>query len=90
MEKLSSTADLRYLSGYKAISARRTIKCVVVGDGAVGKTRHLIFYKRVLAVSNNYTATVLPGGEPHAPGLFDSAGQEDYDRLRPPVIHRQM
>ena len=27
--------------------------------------------------------TVMIGGEPYTLGLFDTAGQEDYDRLRP-------
>ncbi|KAK7679806.1 Rho GTPase [Cerrena zonata] len=50
----------------------QTIKCVVVGDGAVGKT----FF-------DNYAVTVMIGDEPFTLGLFDTAGQEDYDRLRP-------
>ncbi|OMH79724.1 Cell division control protein 42 [Zancudomyces culisetae] len=49
----------------------QTIKCVVVGDGAVGK------------VFDNYAVTVMIGDEPYTLGLFDTAGQEDYDRLRP-------
>ncbi len=35
------------------------------------------------AVTANYAVTVMIGGEPHTLGLFDTAGQEDYDRLRP-------
>ncbi|KAK0529935.1 Rho GTPase [Tilletia horrida] len=49
----------------------QTIKCVVVGDGAVGK------------VFDNYAVTVMIGEDPYTLGLFDTAGQEDYDRLRP-------
>ncbi|KAI9717092.1 MAG: Rho GTPase [Chrysothrix sp. TS-e1954] len=114
-----------------------TIKCVVVGDGAVGKTCLLISYttnkfpsEYVPTVFDNYAVTVmyalpaypssaaclfyihnhmeiagtevvLPSGsvgsrtkeadyrsirigdEPYTLGLFDTAGQEDYDRLRP-------
>ncbi|KAF4986530.1 hypothetical protein FGRMN_10799 [Fusarium graminum] len=34
-------------------------------------------------VFDNYAVTVMIGDEPYTLGLFDTAGQEDYDRLRP-------
>ena len=99
----------------------KTIKCVVVGDGAVGKTCLLVSYSTnkfpssyvptvsttylfnqifkkkiekktcqiascistMIQVFDNYTTKVMIGGEEITIGLFDTAGQEDYDRLRP-------
>ncbi|KAJ8320526.1 hypothetical protein KUTeg_002113 [Tegillarca granosa] len=37
----------------------------------------------IFQVFDNYAVTVMIGGEPYTLGLFDTAGQEDYDRLRP-------
>ena len=38
--------------------------------------------KKKKKVFDNYAVTVVIGGEPYTLGLFDKAGQENYDRLR--------
>jgi len=65
-------------------------KLVIVGDGACGKTCLLIVFSRgtfpevyVPTVFENYVAEVEINGHVCELALWDTAGQEDYDRLRP-------
>ncbi|KAI1882395.1 hypothetical protein AGOR_G00250250 [Albula goreensis] len=66
------------------------LKVVVVGDGGCGKTSLLMVYakgdfpeKYAPSVFEKYNTTVTYGGKEIRLNLYDTAGQEDYDRLRP-------
>ena len=67
------------------------IKIVVVGFGAAGKScmsmsyRDKQFPRDVIPTvfSNDIAFGVEVGGKNYTIGIFDTAGQEDYDRLRP-------
>uniref|UniRef100_A0A8C0LTY0 Ras homolog family member C n=2 Tax=Canis lupus familiaris TaxID=9615 RepID=A0A8C0LTY0_CANLF len=63
---------------------------VIVGDGACGKTCLLIDFSKDQfpevyepTVFENYVADIEVDGKQVELALWDAAGQEDYDRLRP-------
>ena len=69
----------------------QAIKCVLVGDLRVGKTCLLESYTTgayqeliiKMCLVDNYSANVIVDERQVNLGLWDTAAQEDYDRLRP-------
>uniref|UniRef100_A0A3Q1JKG3 Ras homolog family member F n=1 Tax=Anabas testudineus TaxID=64144 RepID=A0A3Q1JKG3_ANATE len=65
-------------------------KIVIVGDGGCGKTSLLMVYakgdfpeKYAPSVFEKYVTTMSLDGKEIQLNLYDTAGQDDYDRLRP-------
>ncbi|XP_064889056.1 rho-related GTP-binding protein RhoF isoform X2 [Columba livia] len=69
---------------------KKEVKVVIVGDGGCGKTSLLMVYAQgafpeeyAPSVFEKYTTSVTVGKKEVTLNLYDTAGQEDYDRLRP-------
>ncbi|KAM6069514.1 rho-related GTP-binding protein RhoD isoform 2-T2 [Theristicus caerulescens] len=80
----------RERGGQTPAPAEAEVKAVVVGDGSCGKTSLLLAFAKgdfpkvyVPTVFEKYTASLQVGDKPVKIHLWDTAGQEDYDRLRP-------
>ncbi|XP_060800188.1 ras homolog family member Ub isoform X3 [Neoarius graeffei] len=70
-------------------SQERLLKCVLLGDGAVGKTSLVVSYttngyptKYVPTAFDNFSAVVQVDGQPLRLQLCDTAGQDEFDKLR--------
>ena len=72
------------------MSNNSNIKLVIVGDGAVGKTSLLTVLKGepfperyVPTIFDNYTQTVKYQNKDYQLHIWDTPGQDEFDRLRP-------
>eukprot|EP01084_Bolivina_argentea_P098773 177532_1 len=68
----------------------QNVKCVIVGSATVGKTSLIITYTTNAFPGEYYyhhwdtpTVNIMVDNKPVCLSLWDTAGQEDYDRLRP-------
>lgn len=68
---------------------RNLVQCTVVGDGMVGKSSLSLAFtgeppqgEYVATVFENYAGKLKVAGDEYTVGIFDSAGQHDYESLR--------
>ncbi|CAN9510637.1 unnamed protein product [Ophioblennius macclurei] len=68
----------------------RKVNCILVGDGAVGKTSLIVSYttngyptEYVPTAFDNFTVMVVVDGKPVRVQLCDMAGQDELERIRP-------
>lgn len=73
----------------------RFLKCVLLGDGAVGKTSLVVSYttngyptKYVPTAFDDFSAVVQVDGTPIRLQLCDTAGQDEFDKLRHFCYHK--
>ncbi|XP_065169841.1 rho-related protein racB-like [Atheta coriaria] len=89
--KSSRTGDVNMQpNGHEKTEEEQTIRITVVGDGHTGKTCLLIGYKDkvyndvyIPTVFDSYSMNIPINNKNYRLILQDTAGQEDYDNLRP-------
>nr|AGM32474.1 Rho-related GTP-binding protein [Coptotermes formosanus] len=86
---LGCTRPLLEADQFDVNKAIERIKCVLVGDGAVGKTSLVVSYSTngfpneyIPTAFDNYNVLVQVDGHPVSVQLCDTAGQDDFDPLR--------
>ncbi|XP_062950386.1 rho-related GTP-binding protein RhoD isoform X1 [Cynocephalus volans] len=84
------TAPAAAAAGEEAPPGARSVKVVLVGDGGCGKTSLLMVFADgafpegyTPTVFERYTVNLQMKGRPVHLQIWDTAGQDDYDRLRP-------
>ncbi|GCC18074.1 hypothetical protein chiPu_0020720 [Chiloscyllium punctatum] len=82
-------------SSRTARSQERFLKCVLLGDGAVGKTSLVVSYttngyptKYIPTAFDDFSAVVQVDGTPIRLQLCDTAGQDEFDKLRRFCYHK--
>ncbi|TRY86127.1 hypothetical protein DNTS_030202 [Danionella cerebrum] len=76
------------------VPGERRVKCVLVGDGAVGKSSLIISYttngypaEHIPTAFDHFSVRVVVDGRPVHLHLCDMAGEDEFERLRPLCYH---